>query len=537
MSIEFSTLQSLTIPEGVVTQITDAAGRVIWAVQNNEPVVLQVEKITSDTYAGETTYTGEEFILLDIYPKTANSTVDVTYGGLTKTLTFSGTNAQQVFFGTFNGVSDSVTTPASGELVIEGDIDSFAVGSYKTYNSTTSKTSTNYCCCITSVMGTGSASRIRASAFANCTGLTSVHISKSVTSIDMTAFSGCNNIANFSVDSGNKNYYSDNYALFNKSKTELIKCMTTPPSQYVVPSSVISIGESAFNSRSNLTNITLPDGLTSIGASAFGSCTSLTSITIPDSVTSIGASAFGGCIIEATLLGQPESIGSGAFSDPANLNRNFETSVYFNVADWDWDKWAQMGNPPYSCEGSHSGAYIVSVRVYINGVLTRNITGDIVLSDCTKISDNTFYNFGITSITIPDSVTSIGASAFGGCSLTSITIPDSVTSISEYLFAQCRSLTSITIPDSVTSIGERAFYECRSLTSITIPDSVTSIDTYVFGECAVLISAVFENTSGWYVTKTKNGDISTGTAVDVSDPANNVTLIKSTYSNYYWYRS
>jgi hypothetical protein len=57
--MNFATLQGLTIPEGVVTQITDASGRVIWAVQSGEPIVLEVEKITYDTYAGETTYTDE----------------------------------------------------------------------------------------------------------------------------------------------------------------------------------------------------------------------------------------------------------------------------------------------------------------------------------------------------------------------------------------------------------------------------------------------------------------------------------------------
>lgn len=36
--IDFSTLQGLTIPEGVVTQITDASGRVIWAVKSGELV-------------------------------------------------------------------------------------------------------------------------------------------------------------------------------------------------------------------------------------------------------------------------------------------------------------------------------------------------------------------------------------------------------------------------------------------------------------------------------------------------------------------
>ena len=31
MSIDFSTLKGVTIPEGVVTQITDALGNVLWA--------------------------------------------------------------------------------------------------------------------------------------------------------------------------------------------------------------------------------------------------------------------------------------------------------------------------------------------------------------------------------------------------------------------------------------------------------------------------------------------------------------------------
>ena len=149
MSIDFSRLLGLEIPEGVVTQIEDSSGRVLWAFSGGK-AILQVEKVTSDTYAGETTYTAEEFILLDIYPKT-NGTVKVTYGGLTKTITdASGVerpNAQGVFFGTFNGVSDSVATPANGELIIEGDYYAFGCGEFSL-----SKTLYNYvCACIKSI--------------------------------------------------------------------------------------------------------------------------------------------------------------------------------------------------------------------------------------------------------------------------------------------------------------------------------------------------------------------------------------------------
>lgn len=142
----------------------DGVARLFFAPDDGGAAVLEVEKITSDTYANSTTYTAEEFILLDIYPKTGG-TVKVTYGGLTKTITdTSGAeepNAQQVFFGTFNGVTDSVATPSSGTLTIEGDYYAFGCGFYAVGNKVDNYT----CICVVNILDFGNVEIIPNNAF------------------------------------------------------------------------------------------------------------------------------------------------------------------------------------------------------------------------------------------------------------------------------------------------------------------------------------------------------------------------------------
>lgn len=251
----------------------DGVARLFFAPESGGAVVLEVEKITSDTYANETTYTAEEFILLDIYPKTGG-TVNVTYGGLTKTITdTSGAaepNAQRVFFGTFNGVSDSVATPTSGELTIEGDCAAFGAGKYqenaKSYN--------KLCGCIISVKDWGSVSYIPAEAFGSkaygSPKLTDITIPKSIKSIGNVPFGNCSALQNITVDAANEHYASENGILFNKNKTEVI-CY--PPSlgfeSYVIPLGVEIIHDCAFHFCNNLMEVTIPTSVTSIGANAF----------------------------------------------------------------------------------------------------------------------------------------------------------------------------------------------------------------------------------------------------------------------------
>ena len=155
----------------------------------------------------------------------------------------------------------------------------------------------------------------------------------------------------------------------------------------------------------------------------------------------------------------------------------------------------------------YTGNVIIPEEVtYMNRIYKVTSIGNWTFYDCglisitipnsvTSIGENAFaFCSCLTSVTIPNSVTSIGKKAFYGCfGLTSVTIPNSITSIGDYAFAHCSGLTSIVIPNSVTSIGDNAFYSCSGLTSVTIGNSVTSIEAGAFSECSSLTSVTIPN--------------------------------------------
>lgn len=368
MSIDFATLQGLTIPEGVVTQIEDAAGNVLWSSgKTSGNVILEVEKIVSDTYAGSTTYTGEEFILLDVYPK-SGGTVNVTYGGLTKSITDDGTseepNAQQVFFGTFNGVSDSIVTPTSGTLTIEGDYAAFGIASFNkdkisiehfsgikkvtdfgvveiipvnAFYNCTALTSVDipntvtsigewafgFCSNLASIRIPNSVTGIGEHAFQQCHILASIRIPDSVTSIGDSAFAYCVNLTDIAIDPANENYTAENGALFTKDKKTIV-AYPGVVGDYTVPNFVTSIGAYAFFGAEELTGIIIPNTVTSIGEAAFRNCTALTSVVIPNSVTSIGDAAFklesGNSRTVTMLSATPATLGGTSVFDSAGMN-------------------------------------------------------------------------------------------------------------------------------------------------------------------------------------------------------------------------
>lgn len=168
-------------------------------------------------------------------------------------------------------------------------------------------------------------------------------IPATITEFGTGVFTACNSLHTIYIDGNNPAFFMYNRVMYKRNPlslffvpraisgvVELYNGITTIPStafqrtnitEIVIPESVITIKDGAFNRCSLLKHITISKNVTSIERDAFSYCTSLQKIEIPSSVKKIGTSAFSSCeMLSNIMLSEGlESIGSYAFSYCSSL--------------------------------------------------------------------------------------------------------------------------------------------------------------------------------------------------------------------------
>ena len=231
----------------------------------------------------------------------------------------------------------------------------------------------------------------------------------------------------------------------------------------VIPEGITSVKDYAFYNCYFLKTITIPTSVQSIGRSAFYCCTGLTNIVLPEGMETIAENAFEYCfrVKSITLPKSLKEINRFAFEDCTTLIEIVNHSTL-----------------PLACGSSEYG------KIALNTKVIRN--------DTSKVDNQDGYLF----YTVDDVNYLLGY--VGDDSL--LTLPEYYQGKTYRIYKESfefAAMESLVIPAGVTEIETEAFHGCKNLTNVTIGKNVTSICEYAFLGCNNLEMIDFEIPYGW----------------------------------------
>lgn len=232
--------------------------------------------------------------------------------------------------------------------------------------------------------------------------------------------------------------------------------------EIILPRSIKSIDDDAFNVCENLRSIIIPNNVTTIGIRAFSNCSKIHSVTIPPSVKKFDTFAFSGCSrVDSVFIEDLES--------------------WYDV-DQGWS-----GDNGPLCNGA---------RLFVSGKELKDV---VIPATIQTLRPGTFYGCeSIESITFHSGIKEISPYLFKGCTaLTEIKVPGYINSIGYESFADCSGLKDIVLEDGIVELGGHVFSNDSNLVSISIPKTVNSIGSYAFYHCNSLKTVNIEDLESW----------------------------------------
>lgn len=341
-------------------------------------------------------------------------------------------------------------------------------------------------------------------AFEGCASLTKLIIPGTVTQVGDEVFAGCTELTELVLSEGITRGY----------KKILNGFPRTVKLKVTLPGSIRRIGQDAFSSSYGeyryLSEIILCDGIESIGDRAFYSCM-ISKIYIPSSVRTIGASAFCWCsrLRDVKLSEGIEIIGDQAFEAcsfseirlPCSLKEIGEFAFgygtnpkinFFVAAESYAEQYVKRRNYTYQMRtipttiSQDDANDLVNESACISGSSGKKSVN--IPNGIKTIDDRAFANQNdIGTVTFPASLHAIGERAFSGCNrLSEFHFNAGITTIKSYAFytnnPDCPIIERLEIPSTVKTIAKSAF-EGRKIREIVFHDGITYIGARAFYGC------------------------------------------------------
>lgn len=262
----------------------------------------------------------------------------------------------------------------------------------------------------------------------------------------------------------------------------------------VIPSSITSIKQFAFDGAVCLQSLTFPKGLISIDYGAFHSCSNIVNydFTIAQAVPTLADYAWS--VNSNTKIYVPKNlynswINATNWSNYKNYIVAVEYSGLFDANGqrvYDWDQ--LKANSLITVSGS---------KLTDVALGTTYADHTLVISDSiVTIGSSAFYGVGLADLEIPNTVTTIESSAFYYSKLTCIVLPSSVTSIGSDPFG-LSDIKSVTLSSGLTSLPAYLL-RLTSVENITVPYNVSSIDANAFTGATWLSNISVSSSNSYY---------------------------------------
>lgn len=324
--------------------------------------------------------------------------------------------------------------------------------------------------------------------FYGCTNLATVVCNNEITDIGDFTFYKCENIDNFVLSNDILNI--GNYAFANSAITftqtpydlESVKnyafynCKNL--NNITFNFEVASIGNFAFSNCQNLKTVSLPNALTSLGESCFENCDLLTNVVFKDNLTIVSKRAFADC---GKLQSVDLPVNITTIEDEAFLNSAVNEVNFEDLVNLENIKQSAFDNCKFENITFNEALQIIGVEAFANNELLSQVN----LSNVTELSSKSFYNSGLSAVTLPSSLNTIGESVFEfNNNLETVTFADNINlkTLSNKMFFKCSNLRMIEIPNSIEKIESFCFALNTNLHSLTFAENskLKSIDEYAF---------------------------------------------------------